>query len=352
MSTYLSLIIIHSIILLHIFIDECQAIIGERKRTFAGRPEGVLIGDFLFFAETAYISNTPGFYIIRTSNELECKCLCSSNKQCLSMTYRIYDSTCSLFATDPCDIRNWKEYSNMNFYIHIKRLKYRLFEKPEQDQSLQRLALSSLCSTTSRFNADNRWLFVMKISGQSKVNFRGLNFDNAPNHVAPSPWHTTPVENIWNSILMYQWASRQYFPKYFGFALIYQGAVREFVYFRLHKTTIENFFNKQHTPATFCWNLKSSQTHLHHTLNHDNSLSRIFSISINGNISHITPCDQHETFMYISPFDQMDRCSPNGNSRQSIDIMFSDQCHPLPYSKLLRADALIGFVSGDTTADT
>ncbi|UJR31789.1 hypothetical protein I4U23_019267 [Adineta vaga] len=313
---------------------------------------GILLGDYLFFAQTIYTSNTPGFSIVRTINELECKCLCSTNKQCLAIAYRTSDSTCSLYASDPCDVRNWKTNSYMNFYINIKRLKYRLFEKPEQNQPLERLTLSSLCDTTNRFNADNRWLFAMKISGQSKVNFLGLNFDNAPNQVAPSPWYTTPIENIWNSILMHQWVSRQYFPKYFGFALIYEGTVREFVYFRLHKTTIQNFFNKQHTPVTFCWNLKPSKAHLHHTLDHQSSLSRIFSISINGNISHTIPCDQHETFMYISPFGKMDQCSSNANSRQNIEIMFSDQCHPLPYSKLLRADALIGLISGDTTTDT
>jgi hypothetical protein len=55
------------------------------------------------------------------------------------------------------------------------------------------------------FNSERRWLFVVKISGQSKVNFNGLNFNNAPNQVAPSPWYTTSIENIWNSILMHQW---------------------------------------------------------------------------------------------------------------------------------------------------
>ncbi|CAF3490286.1 unnamed protein product, partial [Rotaria sordida] len=143
-----------------------------------------------------------------------------------------------------------------------------------------------------------------------------------------------------------------YFPKYFGFALIYNGTVREFIYFRLHKTTIENFFNKQHTPVTFCWNLKSNKAHLHHILDHNNYFKRIFSISINGNISNTLPCDKHETFMYISPYDRTDRCSTDENSLNSIRIMFSDECHPLPYSKLLHADALIGLISGDTTMDT
>jgi len=56
--------------------------------------------------------------------------------------------------------------------------------------------------------------------------------------------------------------------------------------------------------------------------------------------------------MYISPIDRTDKCSTDKTSRQSIRIMFSDQCKPLPYSKLLRADALIGLTSGDTTTDT
>lgn len=57
--------------------------------------------------------------------------------------------------------------------------------------------------------------------------------------------------------------------------------------------------------------------------------------------------------MYISSSDQIDKCSiDNNNSDKSIRIMFSDQCQPLPYSKLQRADALIGLISGDTTTDT
>ncbi len=143
-----------------------------------------------------------------------------------------------------------------------------------------------------------------------------------------------------------------YFPKYFGLALIYNGVVREFVYFRLHKTSIENFFNKQHIPVAFCWNLKPVEAHFHPTLDHTGYFKRIFSISINGNTSYTIPCDKHETFMYISPIDQSDKCSPNLNSQNSVRIMFSDQCQPLPYSKLLRADALIGLTSGDTTAAT
>ncbi|CAF0732520.1 unnamed protein product [Adineta steineri] len=326
--------------------------VGEKKRTVTSRSEGILLGHYLVLTETAYVSNTAGFLIVKTVNELECKCLCSSNKQCLAMTYRLSDSTCSLYANDPCDTRIWHTDTDVNFYINIKRLKYRLFEKPEQNQRLKRLTPSTLCGNMNIFNSEKRWLFVVKISGQSKVNFNGLDFNNAPNQVAPSPWYTISSENIWNSILVSQWNSRLYFPKYFGFALIYNGTVREFIYFRLHKTAIQNFFNKQHTPVTFCWNLKSTKAHLHHTLEHENSFTRIFSISINGNISHTIPCNKHETFMYISPLDKTDQCFTNPNSQETVQIMFSDQCHPSPYSKLLHADALIGLISGDTTTDT
>ncbi|CAF4797914.1 unnamed protein product [Rotaria sp. Silwood2] len=176
-----------------------------KKRIFTSRSEGALLGHYLFLAETTYISNTPGFLIITTINEHECKCICSTNKQCLSMTYHLLDSTCTLYANDPCDTRNWQTNSDINFYINIKRLKYRLFEKPEQDQLLKRLSNSLLCGNMNVFNSERRWLFVVKISGQSKVNFNGLNFNNAPNQVAPSPWYTTPYETIWNSILMHQW---------------------------------------------------------------------------------------------------------------------------------------------------
>ena len=75
----------------------------------------------------------------------------------------------------------------------------------------------------------------------------------------------------------------------------------------------------------------------------------MLSISINGNISNTIPCDQHQTFMYISSLDRTDICHNDTNSDESIRIMYSDQCHPLPYSKLYRADALIGLTSGDTT---
>jgi hypothetical protein len=146
--------------------------------------------------------------------------------------------------------------------------------------------------------------------------------------------------------------SRLYFPKYFGFALIYNGVVREFIYFRLHKTTIQNFFNKQHTPVAFCWNLKPTTAHLHHTLHHKGYFKRMFSISINGNTSHTIPCDKHETFMYISQLGEPDKCFTDENSSKSVRIMFSDKCHPISYSQLLRADALIGLTSGDTTTDT
>jgi hypothetical protein len=125
--------------------------------------------------------------------------------------------------------------------------------------------------------------------------------------------------------------------------------VREFIYFRLHKTTIENFFNKQHIPAAFCWDLRKPEAHFHHTLDHTGYFKRLFSISINGNTSNTIPCDRHGTFMYISSFDRTDKCLIDNNSDKSIRIMFSNECHPLPYSKLLRADALIGLTSGETT---
>ena len=201
MSKYLFIILI----LLNIFIKKCQMAVGEKKRLFTSRSEGALLGDYLFLSETTFITNTPAFLIIKTTNQLECKCICSSNKQCLSLTYRLSDSTCSLYATDPCDTKTWQTNSDTNSYINIKRLKYRLFEKPEQNQPLKRLTSSSLCSGMHGFNSEKRWLFVVKISGQSKVNFNGLNFNNAPNQVAPSPWDTNSMENIWNSILMHQW---------------------------------------------------------------------------------------------------------------------------------------------------
>lgn len=179
--------------------------VGERKRLLTSRSEGVLLGDYLFLTETAYASHTPGFLILKTINEYECKCMCSTNKQCLSMTYRLTDSLCTLHANDPCDTRTWQKNSNTNFYINLKRLKYRLFEKPERNQPLKRLSISSLCGTMNVFNSEKRWLFVVKISGQSKVNFHGLNFNTAPNKVAPSPWDTRYSETIWNSILMHQW---------------------------------------------------------------------------------------------------------------------------------------------------
>jgi len=145
--------------------------------------------------------------------------------------------------------------------------------------------------------------------------------------------------------------SRAYFPKYFGFALIQNGLVREFLYFRLHKTTIENFFNKQHIPTSFCWNFKHSQTNFHQQFDQIGSFKRLLFVSINGNLSHTIPCDQHETFMYISPINRLDICSNEQNSQQTLRIMFSDQCQPVAHSKLARADALIALTSGDTTAD-
>ncbi len=193
------------LICLNCFIEKCQMVVGERKRTFTSRSEGAILGDYLVLLQTTYLSNTPAFLTVTTTNELECKCICSSNKQCLSFMYRLSDLTCSLYATDPCDTRYWQTNSNVNFYVNIKRLKYRLFEKPDQNQPLKRLSMSSLCGSMNEFNPERRWLFAMKISGQSKVNFDGLNFNNAPNQVAPSPWSTTSAENIWNSILLQQW---------------------------------------------------------------------------------------------------------------------------------------------------
>ena len=143
-----------------------------------------------------------------------------------------------------------------------------------------------------------------------------------------------------------------YFPKYFGFALVYEGTVREFVYFRLHKTTIANFFNQQHAPVAFCWNLKGTKAHLHHTLDRQGYFKRMFSISINGSSAHTIPCHEHETFMYITTVGQPDACVSPGNGSNSVRIMFSDKCRPMPYAQLLRADALIGLASGDTTTTT
>jgi len=193
------------LIFLNIFIEKCQTVVGEKKRTFTSRSEGALLGHYLVLSQTTYLTNTPAFFIVITTNELECKCICSTNKQCLSMTYRLSDSTCSLYANDPCDTRHWQTKSDINFYINIKRLKYRLFEKPQKNQALKRLTVSSLCGSMNIFDSERRWLFALKISGQSKVNFNGLNFNDAPIQVAPSPWYTTSMENIWNSILLHQW---------------------------------------------------------------------------------------------------------------------------------------------------
>lgn len=192
-------------IFLNIFIEKSSMTVGEKKRPITSRSEGNLLGDYLVLLQTGYTSNTPGFLIFKSINEYECKCICSTNKQCLSMTYRLSDSICSLYANDPCDTHNWQTNNDFSFYINIKRLKYRLFDKPEQNQPLKRLSISSLCTSMNTFNSERRWLFTLKISGQSKLNFNGLNFNNAPNQVAPSPWDTTSIENIWNSILLQQW---------------------------------------------------------------------------------------------------------------------------------------------------
>jgi len=186
--------------------DKYQMIIGERKRMFTSHSEGTILGNYLILTQTVYITNTPAYLILPSINELECKCFCSNNKQCLAMTYRISDSTCLLHATDPCETRTWQDNFDWNFYINIKRLKYRLFEKPQQNQPLKRISASTLCGrSTTTFNSERRWLYAMKISGQAKMDFPGLNFQNAPNQVAPSPWFTLDTETIWNSILLQQW---------------------------------------------------------------------------------------------------------------------------------------------------
>ena len=366
--------IVLTMIVANLLIPYMHAAVGEKKQKLTSRSEMAPMGDYLYVAETAYLSNTPAFFAVKTTNELECKCTCSSHKQCLSMTYRRSDGYCSLYANDPCDTRMWQSNANMHFYIHVKRLKYRLYDPPKQNEPLKRLSISSLCGDMTGFDADQRWLFVMKLSGRSQVSFNASNFDQAPNQVAPSPWSTTPIETMWSSTLMQQWYSsvqlsldlsicreerssfsprdaRLYFPKYFGLALIFNGVVRQFVHFRLHKTTITNFFNKQHTPLAFCWNLKDSRAHLNHTLDFGGPSKRLFSISLNGNTAHNSPCAEHETFMYISPFGQTDRCASDPQSSQSTQILFSDRCQATSYGQLLRADALIGLTSGDTSTD-
>jgi hypothetical protein len=138
------------ILLSVLLVERCRTIVGEKKRVPTSRSDGALSGHYLFLAQTAYASNTPGYLSVRTANELECKCFCSSNKQCLSITYRRSDSTCSLYANDPCDARQWQRNSDVQFYINVKRLKYRLFEKPEQNHPLKRLTLSSLCGSVNK----------------------------------------------------------------------------------------------------------------------------------------------------------------------------------------------------------
>lgn len=185
--------------------EHSHTAVGEKKRPVTSRSEGAVLGHYLLLSQTAYLSHTPPFQTFSAMNELECKCICSSNKQCLAVTYRLSDLKCSLYGTDPCDTRIWQSNADVNFYINIKRLKYRLFEKPQQNRPLKRISSASVCGSMSGFNPEKRWLFAMKISGQSKVNFHGLNFHQAPNHVAPSPWNNTLIEDIWNSILLYQW---------------------------------------------------------------------------------------------------------------------------------------------------
>lgn len=192
-------------IIANFHMENCQAVVGERRRPTTSRSEGLLLGHYLVLPQTAYLSHTPAFQTFSTSNELECKCLCSSNKQCLAVAHRLSNSMCSLYGNDPCDTRLWQSNIDVNFFIHITRLKYRVFEKPQRNLPLQRASNASLCGSTSDLGSEKRWFFAMKINGQSKENFHGLNFNQAPNQVAPSPWYNTPIENIWNSILLHQW---------------------------------------------------------------------------------------------------------------------------------------------------
>ena len=201
MSTRLMLMIF----LLGVSIERSRAAVGEKKRPVSTQPEGLLSGHYLLLAQTAYLSNTPAFLTLTTASDLECRCACSRYRQCLSMTYRSTDALCSLYANDPCNARTWQSSAETNFAIHVQRLKYRLFEQPEQNEPLRRLSASALCGNTNGFDADRRWLYVVKIGGQSKDHFDGLNFEQAPNQVAPSPWSTTSMETIWNSVLMSQW---------------------------------------------------------------------------------------------------------------------------------------------------
>ena len=193
------------IFLSYSLIEPVQSTVGNRRRISSSRSEGVIDGHFLLFTETNYVSNIVSFFTVETSEESECKCICKSRRQCLAATYRRSNRLCSLYATDPCDTRSWQSNIDVNFYIHIKRLKYRIFDQPEQNEPLKRLSPTSLCSTTNDRDADRRWLFVLKIAGQAQVPFQGFDFDQAPNRVAPSPWTTTSIETIWNSVLMHQW---------------------------------------------------------------------------------------------------------------------------------------------------
>lgn len=201
-----------TMIVSNLLIPYTHAAVGEKKQKLTSRSEMAPMGDYLYVAETSYLSTTPAFFTVKTTNELECKCTCSSHKQCLSVTYRRSDGYCSLYANDPCDTRMWQSNANMHFYIHIKRLKYRLYDPPKQNEPLKRLSISSLCGDMTGFDADQRWLFVMKLSGRSKVSFNASNFDQAPNQVAPSPWSTTPIETMWSSTLMQQWYSSVQIP--------------------------------------------------------------------------------------------------------------------------------------------
>lgn len=103
---------------------------------------------------------------------------------------------------------------------------------------------------------------------------------------------------------------------------------------------------------SLCWNLKNNKTQLHTILDGTEKFKRLFSISFNGIPNEKTLCDQHQTFMYISPFGERDQCLFDGeDSASSLQIRFSDLCQPTPYNKLARADALIGLIAGDTTSE-
>ena len=62
-------------------------------------------------------------------------------------------------------------------------------------------------------------------------------------------------------------------------------------------------------------------------------------------------CNEHQTFMYISPMGHQDHCYSDPDSISNLQILFSDQCQALTYDQLVRADALIGLTAGDTSTE-